>query len=645
MDLRITGIRYKNIREFRDLEIDFMQTESSPYHISLVQMPNGTGKTTTMDLIRTVLVGRDLDKNPEDGITVSSLEPREFDAVEGWFEADFESQGDKFTFRLELDYETYNHEYRTIRPSEVSGGSILGHSLPSQLQTVVDESFANLFVFNGELTDDFVKTGKDEAENALKIVNYLNRLEEQKHKITEEVQEEQRKENVTTESGFNNIKGRLKSVRSKLEELNDRKDTLDREINEHKQRISELQDKREKILAENKEQLEKYKTLSEDIQDFQSEIEKETNALLDLMRSPNRLHNKFNNDMKDLIENMDIMELPKPTSQEFFTELSKRPECVCGREIDDEHAEIILENADQYLSEDDIGVLNLLKEELRSISDFTAYEDKFYDIEAKWEELEEKKQQKARVGLDDDDLNRQLQEINNELQEEKNYRETKQNELNELTTQNKNEREQLGLSWKDNIHLCRQRKNTLEKKLRQASNTVSFGKKGDLLEEIFNDFINDYLSKLKQKQIHETNRRLQQILRLSDVKIEDIDNSIQIEDREDVSEGQRLSVAYAYLSTLFEDSAVDVPFIIDSPAVSIDYDKRAEVAPIISNLFNQLVVFLIPSERQHFVSELKSEDIKYCTVHKTERPGEVEKKLDQSYFMNFQSDTEIEEVA
>jgi len=98
------------------------------------------------------------------------------------------------------------------------------------------------------------------------------------------------------------------------------------------------------------------------------------------------------------------------------------------------------------------------------------------------------------------------------------------------------------------------------------------------------------------------------------------------------------------VSTLFEDSAVDVPFVIDSPAVSIDYEKRAEVAPIISDLFDQLVIFVISSEREHFVSELDSGDIKYCTIHKTETPGHVEKSLDQDYFMNFQSEAEEEEL-
>jgi len=644
MDLRIKGIRYKNIREFKDLEIDFTRDSGDPHHISLVQMPNGTGKTTTMDLIRTVLTGQDLDENEEGEITVSNLEPKDFDAIEGSFEADFESQGDQFTFRLELDYETGEHQYRTIRPSEVGGGDMLGHSLPTQLRTVINESFANLFVFNGELTDDFVQTGKDEAENALKIVNYLNRLDEQKNKIEQEVEEKQEGESVTKESGFKNIKGRLDTAREKLEELEQRKSTLEREIKEHDQAVQSLSTERSEILAENQEQLEKDKRLEREIQELRNDIESSTDDLLERMREPSKLHQGFNDDMGKLVDNMDIMELPKPTSQEFFTELSNRPKCICGREIDEEHAEKILENSEHYLSEEDIGVLNLLKERLRNVSDFEDYEDKFDDLEEEREDLEGKKQEKARVDLDDPDMNERLQEITREKEEEKRKKKEKKQELRELTSTDKNEREELGLNWKNNIHLCRQKVEERTEKVREASNTVNFGKRADILENIFNDFIDKYLTKLKEDQIEETNERLQKILGLSEVQIEEIDSSIRIEGKEDVSEGQRLSVAYAYLSTLFEDSAVDVPFVIDSPAVSIDYEKRAEVAPIISDLFDQLVIFVISSEREHFVSELNSGDIEYCTVHKTEIPGEVEKSLDKDYFMNFQSEIEEEDA-
>lgn len=642
MDLKIKGLRYENIREFQDVEIDLTSSNGDPHHISLIQMPNGTGKTTTMELIRIILLGQELDEDH-----VRTFQPSEFDAIEGSFEIDLESGGDQFTLRLELDYETGDQSYRHIRPREVGGGDTAGHFLPNQLQTVITESFVDLFVFNGELTQDFIETGSDEAENALKIVNYLNRLETQKNQIQDEVEARQEDQSVTTEQGYKNIQTRLQNTKERYEELQTKIQTLEGDINDHNNKINSLKDDRRDILAKNEEQLERDKELESDIQDLQSDIQTLTDDLHNRMKHPSRLNQGFNDDMEDLLDNMEIMKLPKPTSKEFFNELAERPKCICGREITEDEQEVILENADKYLTEEDIGVLNTLKERLRSIPEYEDYDDTFEKLEKKRSELEQKKQEKARIGHDlgDPDLNDKLQKITEDIEDEEHERNRKKKELRRLTTNDKNEQNEFGLDWKNNIHLCRRKKEQRTEELREASNTVNFGKKADILESIFDDFIDKFLQSLKQNQIDETNKKLEQILGLSKVQVEDINNSIIIEGRDDISEGQSLSIAYAYLSTLFEDSAIDVPFVIDSPAVSIDYDKRAQVAPIISSLFDQLIIFVISPERERFVDELESDDIHYCTIHKTDTPGEIEKHLDKDFFMDFQSEEERKEVA
>jgi hypothetical protein len=641
MDLKITGIRYENIREFEEVELDFTNgSPGNPHHISLVQMPNGTGKTTTMNLIRTLLLGREMDQEE-----VRSFQPSDFDAIEGAFEVDFVSSGDPFTLRLELDYEVGDHSYRHIKPKEVGGGEMAGHFLPNELNNVITEDFVDLFVFNGELTEDFIETGSDEAENALKIVNFLNRLENQKEQIEQVVQDRQEDANVTTEKGYHNIQSRLETTEEKLDDLQERREDLEEEIEDHQEEIDELEDRRQEILAENEEQLEKDKRLEGEIQNLKNGLENKTEELLDTMRKPSRLDVDLNDDMEKLLENMNIMQLPKSTSQEFFTELSESGTCICGRDIEEEHEHNILDNADKFLSEQDIGVLNSLKDNLRSIPDYESFEDTFEELEDKRGELKQAEEERARLDLDDPNLNEKLDNIIEKIEEEERERDDKQEELRRLTSNDKNEQQEFGLDWKNNIPLCKRKREQRKEELRKASGTVNFGKKADILENIFDDFIDKCLESLKEKQIEETNEKLERILGLSKVQVEDIDNSIKIEGRDDISEGQALSIAYAYLSTLFEDSALDVPFVIDSPAVSIDYEKRAEVAPIISDLFDQLIIFVISPERRSFVDELESNDIQYCTIHKTNKPGEIEKHLDKDFFMDFQSEEERQEAA
>lgn len=118
MELRVEEIRYKNIREFRDLELDFTRPNSTdPHHVSLVQMPNGTGKTTTMKLIRHILLGRDLD--PEE---VRDFKPRGFDAVLGQFVLGFATEEDRFRLFMELDYRKGSVRYQTAHPEREGVG-------------------------------------------------------------------------------------------------------------------------------------------------------------------------------------------------------------------------------------------------------------------------------------------------------------------------------------------------------------------------------------------------------------------------------------------------------------------------------------------------------------------------------------------
>jgi hypothetical protein len=641
MDLKITGIRYENIREFEEVELDFANgSNDNPHHISLVQMPNGTGKTTTMNLIRTVLLGREMDQDE-----VRSYQPSDFDAIEGAFEIDLASSGEPFTLRLELDYEVGDHSYRHIKPQEVGGGDMAGHFLPNELNNIITESFVDLFVFNGELTEEFIETGSDEAENALKIVNFLNRLENQKSQIEQTVQDRQEDASVTTQQGYRNIQTRLETTKEKLEELQQKRDELEEEVDDHDEEIDELEGRRQEILAENKEQLEKDKRLEREIQNLENELESATEDLLSTMRKPSRLNQDINDDMQKLLKNMKIMQLPKSTSQEFFTELSEAKDCICGREIHDKHKQEILDNADKFLSKQDIGVLNSLKDDLRDTPPYESFDDTFEELEQKRDDLQQAKQERARLDLDDPNLNEKLDNIIEKIEEEEHARKEKENKLRRLKTNDKNEQAEFGLDWKNNIPLCKRKREQRKEELRKASGTVNFGKKADVLENIFDDFIAECLKSMKDKQIEETNKKLERILGLSKVQVEDIDNSIKIKGRDDISEGQSLSIAYAYLSTLFEDSALDVPFVIDSPAVSIDYEKRAEVAPIISGLFDQLIIFVISPERESFVNELQSNDIQYTTIHKIDTPGKIEKHLDKDFFMDFQSEEERPEAA
>lgn len=637
MKLRIKGIRYNNIREFRDLELSF-SANSDPHHISLVQMPNGTGKTTTMSLIRSLLLGRELTEDE-----VKSYKP-DFSAEQGSFEADFKTADEVFTIKLQMDYELGQFEYRHTTPREVGGGEKAGYYLPPELDEVLNESFVDLFVFNGELTEEFLDRGQDHAENALKIVNHLNRLEAEQYRIYDVVKSARSETdtNVTSEAGLSDLEYNLTNARMKLNDLEAAEKQLGEEIRGHETKIEDLKRERKNILSDNEQLLEEDQRLAEEINQIESDIKDKSRELLTKIRHPSLLHESFDNDLNQLLENMTLKKIPAVTSREFFNELSQGDYCICGNEITEVEQQNIQQNASSYLSTEDIGVLNALKDDLRTRSTFESHKDAFSNLEDLKVEHLKRSQERAKLGLDDSNIEDRLSEIANEENTEKSEKEEKEEQLRWLTTTDKAEQEDYGLDWQSNIPLCRQQIKNLKQELNEATGTVEFDKKASKLDDIFDDVLSEILSFLKDEQIKGTNEKLERILGLSKVEIEDIDSSIIVKGRDDTSEGQGLSIAYAYLSTLFEDSSINVPFVIDSPAVSIDYERREYVAQIISELFDQLVIFVISPERERFVDELNSEDIQYLTVHKTDTPGEIERHSSKDFFMEFQSEDHME---
>jgi DNA sulfur modification protein DndD len=635
MNLRIERIQYQNIREFQDLELDFTAESEDPHHISLVQMPNGTGKTTTMNLIRATLLGLELSEDE-----VSSFSPNEFSASIGKFEIDLRTPNEIFTLQLQLDYDIGESEYRHIKPQEARGGNRSGHYMPPQLRNIIEESFVDLFVFNGELTEDFLSRGKNEAENALKIVNFLNRIEIERERIEQVVSERQEGQNVTTEQGYGNIKARVESSAEMLERLKNQKREEENRISDREERISEIEDERRKILEENEKKLEKYKQVRKEIEKLRSNLEGEVDSLLSQVRSPRRLSDTVDNDIQVLLHNMNIMKLPKSTSQEFFAELAESDKCICGRSISDTERDVISERSERFLSEKDIGVLNAMKDNLRASPEDHDFDQQFSRIAQDRDMLHQKQQELAAIDIEDEKLNERLEELASKKTQRQNELEESEEMLEMLTTNDTAYHDRFGIDWQRNIPLCKARLDKFENRLREASGTVEFGKKADLLESIFAEFTKRCLDTLKRAQIKKTNQKLEQILGLSKVQVEDIDDSIRIEGRDKASEGQSLSIAYAYLASLFEDSRVGVPFVIDSPVGSIDLTKREQIAEVVPQLFDQLIIFVISSEREGFVSELESKDIQYRTVHKTGTAGEIRKNNSRSYFMEFQSEEE-----
>ncbi len=148
MDIRILGWGYENIRRFGKLDIDLTQESGALPHVTLVMMRNGTGKTTTIHLIRSVLNGSASHWSAQQ---IRDFQPRDRESAFGKFYIKIKFNTEIYFYLLTLDYDGGTATYQTSRVSNSSGGMEQGRNLPTSLNGVFDvEEFVNRFIFDGE---------------------------------------------------------------------------------------------------------------------------------------------------------------------------------------------------------------------------------------------------------------------------------------------------------------------------------------------------------------------------------------------------------------------------------------------------------------------------------------------------------------
>jgi DNA sulfur modification protein DndD len=228
------------------------------------------------------------------------------------------------------------------------------------------------------------------------------------------------------------------------------------------------------------------------------------------------------------------------------------------------------------------------------------------------------------------DLNQKIQDWGIKLRELKEY-------LNALNETRKEEIESLNLTYQNNIFLCDKLIEDLTNQLAEATNTVEFKNKALVLKSILKQITETSMLRLKEDILTQTNQRINKILGRKDIKISTIGKCLTLSDRDGVSVGQELSIAYAFLSTLFSQSPHELPFIVDTPAAPLDLEVRREVAEILPNLFSQVVVFITSSERNNFADQYYSrDDCVFLTIKK--EADKVTLVDDLNFFQNFQSE-------
>ena len=144
-----------------DVAID-LRRDGNVARVSLIQMPNGTGKTTTLELLNATLSGS---ANGWDQAKVRSYRRPGDQATAGHFCVTLLLDGKPLSIELVLDYETGSARYLSTSPG--SGGVEQRWYVPPAAHRFLTPEFLGLFIFDGEFAGRLLDGNYAEADRVV----------------------------------------------------------------------------------------------------------------------------------------------------------------------------------------------------------------------------------------------------------------------------------------------------------------------------------------------------------------------------------------------------------------------------------------------------------------------------------------------
>ena len=167
--IRLLGWEAKGFR-CPDHSLNFEINTDEPWPVSLVQMPNGTGKTTTLNLLRGTLSGEFEDRGIWTKEKIKQLQKKGGSDDTGYFRVHLLVAERRLTLIVNFDFEEGTANYKT----SFGSGQKDGFQPPGIVQRFFRSGFVNFFAFDGELAEQLLSDDHTDAQNAVEDLFQLN---------------------------------------------------------------------------------------------------------------------------------------------------------------------------------------------------------------------------------------------------------------------------------------------------------------------------------------------------------------------------------------------------------------------------------------------------------------------------------------
>ena len=634
MKMSILELEYKNIRKISSLQISFRNDTGGVIKNNFVMMANGTGKTTTMTLIKGLLDSSA--KNwPVD--YVKSFAPTTTTGDKGEFSITVKFDEKQYKYFLSLDYVNGIAKIETQAPPK---GRETGLLLPTAIKGIFTPEFVSRFVFDGEQAKKSMDRTSNEADETIRYLYRLDELDEilaMNMNILTEIQNAEGG-STGTRGSLSNLRSRQKKVRDHIASLEKKQKQLNGDIARFSQEKIEKEKQRQE-LDKNYEALNKEKNeVIAEQEKNRGNVDVKITEIVSLVKTPYLVSEGLCNRMYEFGDAMKKLKLPKSSSKDFFTELAYAEKCVCDRCIGEKERDAILKNAERYLGSDHQAVLNNIKSVLMS----STYDER---LVAAFEELGKLQEQKTRLNARFADVEDklikaggpQVEQLQSEIEVLIGQISSAQTQLKIIESKDEDDET---LTEENNLHKARRADAEYEVKIASTTKTNAALRKKNVVQDLVNEIKTQATAALKEEIIKKANDKISRVIKDDYIEIESIDGYIKLKDREGASDGQTLSIGYCFLGTLFEEAELEFPFVIDSPTGKMDFDKRQAVADIIPVVFNQMIAFVQSAEVKCFADRFyKNTDTQYLTIVASKDTEEIAIHKGIAFFDSYQRET------
>ncbi len=631
MKMSILGIEYKNIRKISELKLSFVDANGKSIKNNFVMMANGTGKTTTMELIKGLMDGSAADWSAK---KIKTFAPTTSHSDVGVFSIAVKFDERQYKYFLYMNYKTGTANIKTT--TTTLGGMEDGRHLPEALKGIFTPEFVRRFVFDGEQAEKTMDSSSNEAEETIRYLYRLDELDEiiaTNQRILSEIQDAEGSKG--SKSSLSNLRTRQEGVKTTISKLQKRAAHLRKDIktfeDEQKEKITQRDalDKNYETLNQEKQEILNLQQHNKD------SIDAQISEIIRLSKSPYLISQEFCDRMYGLGSSMTKLKLPKTISKDFFVELAHAKDCICGRCIGESEKKTILENAEKYLGSDQQSVLNAIKSSLMACSYDSSLSDAFTELSKLREEAN---RLQTRLNTNAEKLlkagGEEAAKLKARTDELEKYIAVSKYQLDIIESKDENNEE---LTEDNNLYKAQLLYKDYEHKIASATRTNAALYRKEVVESLVFAIKEQATAELKKEIIRKANEKIQKVITDDFIEIDNIDRYIKLKERSGASQGQTLGIAYCFLGTLFEDSELEFPFIIDSPTGSMDFDKREAVADIIPKVFNQMISFVQSAEVKRFADRFyDNPDAQYLTIVVSPSSGMVEVHEGIDFFDSYQ---------